>query len=278
MVKTTDKVLKNFYFYTLLSLLLMLFLSGFANAESSEHFLTGDFSHGEKRFMEVSWDKKEMDKFGNSLKVTLSEAATKFETELLWVGEGKERHITYYRKEHLRNKCTSEWKFTFLPGENLILDKIENKMINPEGEITRDESYSITDSYLKYPQPLLHSFVIEVALRTMEFKKGNKKHFYVFLGPSSIYKMEVKVMGRETLNLPIGKKDVIRVNMRSLLEDVFGSFTARFLKYVIPGHVFWFDAEGNHPMLKYTGPMGRYLPVGVPLETHTIVNYEPGVK
>ena len=230
---------------------------------------------GETRVLKVTVSHKEKMSPGQIL--SLNASARQIETRVHWEGTGADRYLVYQRTELLNNNCTAKYIFTFLPGAELKMKNLDKTITAPGGKVVQKEFYDYTEPLLKYPPILAHPFTLEVAFRSFDLTPGSRRAFNLWLAPNMIMNMETVVGGIETVTLSNGKQyKCYRIEMIPNFVDTFGALTDKLIRPIVPGYTFWLSAEGTHPLVKYSGPMGQVSPIGAPTETHEMVNYTPG--
>jgi len=83
--------------------------------------------------------------------------------------------------------------------------------------------------------------------------------FYFLLMGNSVLQMDLKVEGRESVNVPAGTFDTYRVSMRVNPESIFPNlpgFLTPFVSFFIPTQTLWITAQEPQMLVKFTGQMG----------------------
>lgn len=202
------------------------------------------------------------------------EAASSIETTVKYRTEGNNRQLIYLRKEILHNKTISEWKFTFAPAKNLILQTIEHEVKTPSGKIVRKEFFDLSDPLFRYPSDSFHPYTLELFFRTLPVKVGYKGSFHLWLAPKSVIRMTISVDKIENVKTPAGEFESYCLQMTPNLEDFLGK-AGKVVQSLVPGYTFWLALRGTHPVVKYRGPLGEVNMVGAPIEIHELVKITP---
>jgi len=238
---------------------------------------TPNLKDGEERVLKitVSYDGK-MSEGQNRL---LAFASRKAVSRLHWEGEGPGRRLVSTRVDYLKNGCVAKHTFFFKPGRYLKLESIERVTRSPDGNVIEQGYFNLADPVFRYPEVMLHPFILELAFRSFELKPGRRRCFYLWLDTSNVLKMVLTVKDTENVELPDGKVvRAYRMEMKPDFSDEFGSFANRLLEPIVPDYTFWISAEPPHLMVKYVGPLGQVKPIGAPTEKHELVGYTPGIK
>jgi len=230
---------------------------------------------GEVRVLKVALSHKE--KLSPGQIITFNGSAKQIETRIHWEGQGADKYLVYTRAETLNNNCISKYVLTFFPGPELKMKNLDKTVTTPGGKVVQREYYDFSDPALKYPPILLHPFTLEIAFRSFEPTPGNRRAFNLWLNPMAVLKMEAVVGNTEEVTLSNGKKyKCYRIEMLPNIAEDFGVFADKLFRPLAPSYVFWLSAEGSHPLVKYSGPMGQVSFVNAPIETHEMVSYTAG--
>ncbi len=259
--------------------ILSVFLIGImaASAPAPKPVDVPELNDGEKRVLKVniSYDGKISEEQNRVLQF----APRKAVSGVQWEGEGAERRLVTTRVEYLKNGCVTTHTFHFLPGRHLKLKSIERITKGPDGKVIERRFFDLAHSVFKYPEVMLHPFILEIAFRSFELKPGKRRCFHLWLDPVNVLKMVTTVKKPEEVKLPDGGVvKAYRLEMKPDFSEEFGSFANRLLEPVVPDYTFWIRAESPHVMVKYTGPLGQVKPIGAPTETHELISYKPGEK
>ncbi|GEM_PF-1591413 len=247
-------------------------------SSTAEPFLMPKFPKHEIKITNIHYEGKKIDPKTASLSQRLLylEAPKRLEADLHRVGKGADRRLEFVMVERQNNANTAINTFTFKTTEYMILEKYEKVVNNSSGKRLRKEFYYMSHPANKYPDDLVHPYTIEVTFRGLELDKpGAKRRFNIWLPPTVVIPMELKVCEKETIKLPIGSRECYRVEIRPFMTAFLGPFLGRLIQRFVPSYVFWFDINGTHPLLKYKGPLGKVNVIGVPDEVYDTVKLEP---
>ena len=89
------------------------------------------------------------------------------------------------------------------------------------------------------------------ALQGVTFAPGQRYGFHILalISAPKIYRMEIKVLGTEQINVPSGSFDCYKMEMK----HNFGRFRNLFADRVAPRTYFWYEATPPHQFVKYQG-------------------------
>lgn len=258
---------------------LVLFLTTFSSAQEHQLFPVPALPDGEVRVLNVRYeDPKMTDAYFASKpinqRILHDEASASIETTIKYRGEGNTRQLIYLRKEILHNRTISEWKFTFAPSKNLILQTIEHEVRTPSGKTVRKEFFDLSDPVFKYPPDSFHPYTLELFFRSLPLKIGYKGSFHLWLAPKSVIRMTILVDKTEKVKTPAGEFECFCLQMTPNLEDFLGK-AGKVVQPLIPGYTFWLAVKGTHPVVKYRGPLGEVNMVGAPIEIHELTKITP---
>jgi hypothetical protein len=115
-----------------------------------------------------------------------------------------------------------------------------------------------------YPRGLSPLLACAVALRGLEFERGARRRFEVWLANTVGWDVETHVEKRERIDLPTGTAEAWRVRARPSFAEVAGALD-RLIGALLPPFVLHFGAESPHPFLRFEFPTGpfRWNPRGV---------------
>ncbi len=175
-----------------------------------------------------------------------------FQVETRWVGEGENRHIVSNRTGVLFGGGTSNWTYEFEPGSSLTLHRLEHTVNFPSGKLFHKEAYNLSEPNLKYPKPLFNLLNLDVTLRGLEFIPGRSYTFWHWSTPlTRIMKMEARIIGKEVLELPIGRRECWKIQTIFCPENFKGlGLLGYFLKYIVPKSTFWMLADESHALAR----------------------------
>ena len=179
------------------------------------------------------------------------------------------RTILFTRNEQLTNGNRSQWQFILDAHDHLAIRSFNKKITVPDGAVAREEYVNFRASGLLYPENMMQIYVLEFALRGIDFNEGYADSFPVYLTSVNIINMDIKVTGKENVEVPAGKFLCWRVEMKPRLEDWVGRVAANILRTFTPTYIFWFCIDEGHPLVKYQGTLGA---IGAPVQVQELVS------
>ncbi len=102
-----------------------------------------------------------------------------------------------------------------------------------------------------------------------------RRSLYAWINDRFVAKLYVESAGKETIELPIGRRETCRVIMYPDLNDwvSLGSVLSRLAKPFIPKYRMWFEADAPRRLLRFEGPYG---PPGAPEIVLELASVEAG--
>ncbi len=159
-------------------------------------------------------------------------------------------------------------------GAGLVAASLLREVTDESGAVVRRETVS---DYLHERSGMPLELYPEV---TLPFILGwlpldGRKSLYAWINDRFVAKLYVERDGKETLTLPVGRRETTRVIMYPDLNDwvALGSVLTRLAKPFIPKYRMWFDAEAPHRLVRFEGPYG---PPGAPEILLELTALEPG--
>lgn len=212
----------------------------------------------------------DVDDMPTSQRTLYWEAPVSIRRHTYWVGEGSSRRPQITLTEQRRNTTTAVYTFYFKPGKDLILESFEEKVVDKSGKEVRREYRNLTHPLLDLPDDLVHAYTVDFALRSLDFTKtGSERNFSILLPPATVVVMIAEVKGVENITLRDGTVwSCYRVDIRPDLVKLLGPILGRIISPFIGDYNFWYDTRGNHPLIKYQGPMGKVNTGRVPTEIY----------
>ena len=115
-----------------------------------------------------------------------------------------------------------------------------------------------------YPRNLTPLLGCAIALRGIEFERGERHRFALWLANSVWWEIEVHVERRERVEVPAGSFDAWRVAATPRFEAV-GTALNRVVAAILPPFKLHFNAEAPHRFLRFSFPTGpfRWNPRGL---------------
>ncbi len=232
-------------------LIVILFL---CSSTYAQEFPIPDLPEGETLFYKVRCTGKFSDPKNRSIVEARLywETEQMFQVETRWVGEGENRHIVSSRTGVLFGGGTSSWTYEFAPGSGLTLDRLEHKVNFPSGKLFHREAYDLNEPNLKYPKPLFHLLAFDVTLRGLEFTPERIYTFWHWSTPLTLnMKMEAEIIGKEVIELPIGRRECWKIQTRYSPENFQGLGILGLIgKYLAPKSTFWMLADQSHALAR----------------------------
>jgi Protein of unknown function (DUF3108) len=108
-----------------------------------------------------------------------------------------------------------------------------------------------------YPRDLTPLLGCALALRGLEFERGARRSFSVWLVSSIYWTVETKVEKQETIELPAGELSAWRVGVRPSFEQVDKALDS-VMDAVMRPVVAHFEAEPPHRLLRLEFPTGPF--------------------
>ncbi len=158
-------------------------------------------------------------------------------------------------------RLREQFRYAKTPS-GLVADSLVREIADDEGTIVRRE---LVPAYLHarigMPAETYPEVALPFILGWMPLDK--RKSVYAWINDRFVAKLYVESAGRETLALPIGRCETVRVIMYPDLNDwiALGSVLTRLAKPFIPKYRMWFDASAPHRLVRFEGPYG---PPGAP--------------
>jgi hypothetical protein len=109
----------------------------------------------------------------------------------------------------------------------------------------------------RYPSDVAPLLGCALMLRGLEFEKGAKRSFSLWLANTVYWEIEAKVEKRERVSVAAGDFDAWRVRVRPSFESV-ASALDRIIALLLPPFVLHFAAEPPHRFLRFAFPTGPF--------------------
>ena len=109
----------------------------------------------------------------------------------------------------------------------------------------------------RYPSNMTPLLGCAVALRGLDFVRGERHHFALWLANTVWWEIAVHVHKTERIELPTGATDAWRVTAHPVIEPL-GEALNRIVGAVLPSFVLHFDAEPPHRFLRFSFPTGPF--------------------
>ena len=108
-----------------------------------------------------------------------------------------------------------------------------------------------------YPSNITPLLGCALALRGLEFTKGERHNFALWLANSVWWEIALHVHRRERIDVPAGTFDAWRVTAHIQFEPI-GAALNRVVQAILPPFRIHFDAEPPHRFLRFSFPTGPF--------------------
>lgn len=117
---------------------------------------------------------------------------------------------------------------------------------------------------IRYPRDISPLLGCAVALRGLDFAKGARRTFPLWLANTVFWDVELRVERREDVEVPAGRYPAWRVRARPSFEQI-GPALDKLVGVLLPPFVLHFEAAAPHRFLRFEFPTGpfRWNPRGV---------------
>jgi hypothetical protein len=147
-------------------------------------------------------------------------------------------------------------------GAGLVAESLTREIADEHGDVVRREQ---VPTYLHGQIGLPHETYPEVALPFLLgwLPLDKRRSLYAWINDRFVAKLYVERDGKDTLSLPVGRREALKVIMYPDLNDwvPLGTVLTRLAKPFIPKYRMWFDATAPHRLVRFEGPYG---PPGAP--------------
>lgn len=108
-----------------------------------------------------------------------------------------------------------------------------------------------------YPSNVTSLLGCALALRGLEFEKGERHTFALWLANSVWWEISLHVDRRERIDVPAGSLEAWRVSAHPQFEGI-GSALNRIVQAILPPFRLHFDAEPPHRFVRFSFPTGPF--------------------
>jgi hypothetical protein len=108
-----------------------------------------------------------------------------------------------------------------------------------------------------YPRSVTPLLACATALRGLDFARGEKRQFAVWLANTAYWPVDLHVEKRERVSVPAGEFDAWRIRVRPSFREVAGALD-RVVQAFLPPFVIHFEADAPHRFLRFTFPTGPF--------------------
>lgn len=189
------------------------------------------------------------------------------------VSENGKNYYQVHHKLTLKNRQTIQKKSLIEIGTSLKEFSFDFVRKSPDGKLLEKKSIRFDNPSWQYPEDLYSVHVLPMVLRAMISNNIHETNFYLRLSAKSIIRMNLKVSGKEKIQVPSGKYDCIKITMQPDIQSVVNmpKSVSFLIKPFVSDHEFWFSKKAPYPLVKYQGRPG--MP-GTPEEVMELVMYE----
>lgn len=108
-----------------------------------------------------------------------------------------------------------------------------------------------------YPRSTTPLLACATALRGLDFEKGERRSFAVWLANTLYWQVDLHVEKRERRSVPAGDFDAWRIRVRPSFVDL-GRALDRIVAAILPPFVIHMEAQAPHRFLRFTFPTGPF--------------------
>lgn len=108
-----------------------------------------------------------------------------------------------------------------------------------------------------YPRDVAPLLGCALALRGLEFDRGARRSFSLWLANTVWWEVNLRVEKLEEVSLPVGARRAWRVRARPHFGQIAGRLD-RLVQLLLPPFVLHFDAEPPHRFLRFSFPTGPF--------------------
>jgi hypothetical protein len=174
---------------------------------------------------------------------------------------GVEQRITMEVADHARYAMRSRFS---VRGGSLLCEDYSLETFSGDVRIAREEGVFRDVKTLQwggelesYPRSVTPLLACATVLRGMEFRRGEKRQFAVWLANTAYWPVDLHIEKRERIEVPAGAFEAWRIRVRPSFREVAGVLD-RVVQAVLPPFVVHFEAEEPHRFLQFTFPTGPF--------------------
>jgi hypothetical protein len=108
-----------------------------------------------------------------------------------------------------------------------------------------------------YPRSVTPLLACATALRGLEFDKGERHSFAVWLANTVYWQVDLHVDKRERLSVPAGTFEAWRIRVRPSFREIAGALD-RVMAMILPPFVVHMEGDDPHRFLRFTFPTGPF--------------------
>lgn len=248
-----------------------------ASPAFSEPFSIPNVQHGEVRDYSVKRIEQSKN-LGIKSFVRPGEEVSAFTLSSEWrTPPGGGRELVVRRDDTRAGGHHCIYTFVFPVKDKIIVSKSYNQEVRaPSGNVLRSERATMWAADGNPRPDLVHIIGISEAIRGFDFKQGAKTSVRVWFpdgGPESP-RLNLTVLGAESITVPAGKYRTWRVSMELDLSNILGKWKGIdfLLKVFMPTYTFWYGDGPSHPLVRFQGQFGPKT--SAPVEIHDMKKIE----
>ncbi len=148
------------------------------------------------------------------------------------------------------------WKL-YADPEDLSIIKLERQVISREGLLIEDTTQIYSNHYYEYPSPTCHSEMLPFIAQYLDLQEGSINLINLIWGPEQKpWDISFTSEGRESISVPAGDFDCVRLKVVYSLDDLPGFFKilpSFLLKRMFTDSFMWVQADPPHAMIRFQG-------------------------
>ena len=177
--------------------------------------------------------------------------------------EGGKKYFKIMGKEFIMDGRYNEETSVYEADNLLKLAIFKRISKTADGKVYEEFNKSFCEKSLNYPSDLyLADAHLSSVLKGLPFHREKNHFIHLEVNNKDVFKMKLKIVGRETINVPAGSFDCIKVKMKADTKSIIASeaplikAAAPFISLFVPTHHFWFTDDENHTFVKFEGVEG----------------------
>lgn len=189
------------------------------------------------------------------------EVAGEGRLEIEPVDGGLEQRIAMEVADHARYAMRSRFS---VRGRDLLCEDYSLETFSGDVRIAREEGVFRDVKTLQwggelesYPRSVTPLLACATALRGLDFSRGEKRQFAVWLANTAYWPVDLHIEKRERITIAAGAFDSWRIRVRPSFREIAGVLD-RVVQAVLPPFVIHFEAEPPHRFLQFTFPTGPF--------------------
>jgi hypothetical protein len=188
--------------------------------------------------------------------------------------EGKDYYkikeeMQLFNGQHVETTSLIEIAETLEPLSYKLLRK------SPEGDVIERWEVRFDVPSWNYPEDTYCTPAVSLAFRSLIAHNMEETSFHLWQNDLTVVRMNLKVMGKESIKIPLGEFSCYRLKMEPDVKSVIpvGSILAALLQPFMPELYFWVSEKEPYPVLRAEGAFG---PPGSPRMLMETVEREAG--